>query len=45
MHTRVVFRTKFAATPLYLDFGLLLGPRGESHYEAVPGLRLARLRF
>lgn len=33
-----------AATALHLDFGVLLGPRGEGHYETVPGLRLTRLK-
>ncbi len=33
-----------AATALQLDFGVLLGPRGEAHYDAVPGLHLTRLR-
>jgi predicted nucleic acid-binding protein len=32
-----------AATALHLDFGVLLGPKGETHYEAVPGLRVTRL--
>lgn len=32
-----------AATALHLGFGVLLGSRGEAHYERVPGLRVARL--
>lgn len=32
-----------AATALHLDFGVLLGSRGEAHFERVPGLRVARL--
>ena len=32
-----------AATAVHLDFGVLLGPAGEEHYERVPGLRVERL--
>jgi predicted nucleic acid-binding protein len=32
-----------AATALYLDFAVLLGPQGETHYEKVEGLLVARL--
>lgn len=32
-----------AATALHLGFGVLLGSRGETHFERVPGLRVARL--
>jgi predicted nucleic acid-binding protein len=32
-----------AATALHLGFGVLLGARGETHFERVPGLRVARL--
>ncbi len=28
-----------AATALYLDFGVLVGPNDERHFRAVPGLR------
>ena len=28
-----------AATALHLDFGVLIGPRDESHFRAVPKLR------
>ncbi|MEX2538656.1 MAG: PIN domain-containing protein [Actinomycetota bacterium] len=34
-----------AATALHLDFTVLLSPRGENHFEKVPGLRVARLRM
>ena len=29
-----------AATALHLDFGVLVGPRDEQHFRAVPGLRV-----
>jgi predicted nucleic acid-binding protein len=29
-----------AATALHLDFGVLVGPRDEAHFRAVPGLRV-----
>jgi len=32
-----------AATALHLGSGVLLGPRGERHFERVPGLRIVRL--
>lgn len=32
-----------AATAIHLDFGVLLGPEGEEHYERVPDLRVVRL--
>jgi len=32
-----------AATAAHLDFAVLLGPEGESHFAKVPGLRLVRL--
>jgi tRNA(fMet)-specific endonuclease VapC len=32
-----------ASTAMHLDFAVLLGSRGESHFEKVPGLRIARI--
>lgn len=32
-----------AATALHLGFGVLVGPRDEAHFRAVPGLRVERL--
>lgn len=32
-----------AATALHLEFGVLLGPEGDVHYERVPDLRVERL--
>lgn len=32
-----------AATALHLGFSVLLGPKGERHYERVPGLRIGRI--
>jgi predicted nucleic acid-binding protein len=32
-----------AAAAMHLGYGVLLGPKGEAHYEKVRGLRLARL--
>ncbi len=32
-----------AATALYLDFGVLVGPKDEGHYRKIPGLRCVRL--
>ncbi len=29
-----------AATALFLEFGVLVGPRDEGHFRAVPGLRV-----
>lgn len=34
-----------AATALHLDFAVLLGPKGETHFTRVSGLRLSRLTF
>lgn len=34
-----------AATALHLDFAVLLGPKGETHFTKVAGLRLSRLRM
>ena len=33
-----------AATAVHLGFAVLLGPKGEAHYEKVRGLRVARLK-
>jgi len=33
-----------AATAVYLGYAVLLGPKGEAHYEKVRGLRVARLK-
>lgn len=33
-----------AATAVHLGFSVLLGPKGEVHYERVPGLTVRRLR-
>ncbi|MDR7551170.1 MAG: PIN domain-containing protein [Armatimonadota bacterium] len=33
-----------AATALHLGFGVLVGPQDESHFRAVPGLRVVSLR-
>jgi predicted nucleic acid-binding protein len=33
-----------AATSIHLNFTVLLGPKGNTHFEKVPGLRVARLR-
>lgn len=33
-----------AATALHLDFGVLVGPRGEKHFRRVPELRVEVLR-
>jgi len=33
-----------AATARFLDFGVLVGPRDEAHFRAVPGLRVETLR-
>lgn len=32
-----------AATALHLDHGVLLGPRGDTHFDKVPGLHTLRL--
>lgn len=32
-----------AATARFLDFGVLVGPRDEAHFRAVPGLRVQTL--
>ncbi len=32
-----------AATARFLDFGVLVGPRAEGHFRAVPGLRVETL--
>lgn len=32
-----------AATARFLDFGVLVGPRDEAHFRAVPGLRVEAL--
>lgn len=32
-----------AATALYLDFGVLVGPADEDHFRRVPALRVERL--
>ena len=32
-----------AATARFLDFGVLVGPRDEEHFRAVPGLRVVTL--
>ncbi|MGH7569696.1 MAG: PIN domain-containing protein [Gemmatimonadales bacterium] len=32
-----------AATALFLEFGVLIGPRDEAHFRAVPGLRVETL--
>ena len=33
-----------AATAVHLGYAVLLGPKGERHYEKVRGLRVARLK-
>jgi len=33
-----------AATAIHLGFGVLIGPRGESHYERIERLRVERLK-
>ena len=33
-----------AATAVHLGYAVLLGPKGEAHYEKVRGLRVARLK-
>ena len=33
-----------AATAVHLGYAVLLGPKGEGHYEKVRGLRVARLK-
>lgn len=33
-----------AATAIHLDYAVLLGPKGEAHYERVKGLRVRRMR-
>jgi len=33
-----------AATALDLGFGVLVGPTGEAHFRAVPGLRVVVLK-
>jgi len=32
-----------AATAQFLEFGVLVGPRDEAHFRAVPGLRVQAL--
>lgn len=32
-----------AATAVFLDFGVLVGPRDQAHFRAVPGLRVEAL--
>ena len=32
-----------AATAVFLEFGVLVGPRDEAHFRAVPGLRVVAL--
>ena len=33
-----------AATALQLDYGVLVGPTGEAHFRAIPGLRVVVLK-